>query len=84
MIVAVPRLCAHLLSEPANLPVGAEVWKDTRIDLPCNIHPKIFRNVFTSQHLSIEKPSDAKSISVAALLADFPVALLTSEDGVRK
>ena len=78
MIVAVPRLCARLLSEPANLPVGAEVWKDTRVELPCNIHAEVFRNAFTSQHVSIEKQSDTKFIPVATLLADFPIALLTS------
>ena len=78
VIVAVPRLCARLLSEPANLPVGAEVWKDTRVELPCNIHAEVFRNAFTSRHVSIEKQSDTKFIPVATLLADFPIALLTS------
>ena len=79
-IVVVPRLCARLLAEPANLPIGPEVWKETRVDLPCNIHPEIFRNVFTSQHVSFEKQSDTKSIPAGVLLSDFPVALLTSEN----
>src|SRR5262249_18614057 len=78
-IIAVPRLCARLLSEPANLPTRTAVWKETRIELPCNIHSEIFRNVFTSQHVAVLKQNDTKFISAATLLADFPVALLTSQ-----
>jgi (1->4)-alpha-D-glucan 1-alpha-D-glucosylmutase len=76
VLVAVPRLCARLLSEPASLPMGSGVWKDTAIELPCNIPPEIFRNAFTSEHLPIEKHGERKSLSAAAILATFPLALL--------
>jgi (1->4)-alpha-D-glucan 1-alpha-D-glucosylmutase len=79
VLVAVPRLCARLLSEPGNLPLGAGVWKDTRVALPCNIHAEFFHNAFTCEDVMIEKQGDTKSFPAATLLANFPVALLASE-----
>jgi (1->4)-alpha-D-glucan 1-alpha-D-glucosylmutase len=78
VLVVVPRLGARLLSEPANLPIGSEVWKDTRVELPCNIQAETFRNAFTSEDVLVEKRGDTKFFPAATLLANFPVALLTS------
>jgi len=79
VLVAIPRLCARLLSDSANLPMAVDVWKDTRVQLPCNIQAETFRNAFTSEPVLVEKQGDTKFFQAGTLLANFPVALLTSE-----
>jgi (1->4)-alpha-D-glucan 1-alpha-D-glucosylmutase len=70
VIVLVPRLLAagHL----ADPPVGREAWgDDNRVAVAADAGER-FRNVLTGEHLAVE----GGAISVAAALANFPVALL--------
>jgi (1->4)-alpha-D-glucan 1-alpha-D-glucosylmutase len=75
-VVVAPRLLAQLTpllpDAPAPPPLGPDVWGDTRLVLP--ERPGPLTNVFTGQTHS----PDGTALSVAAVLADFPVALLTT------
>jgi (1->4)-alpha-D-glucan 1-alpha-D-glucosylmutase len=64
IVVTVPRLTAPL----GFPPIGA-IWKNTRLHL----QPSKFRHVFTGKILS-------GSLDLAAIFAEFPVALLVKED----
>ncbi len=77
-IVVAPRLLAHLtpLAEGAALPpppLGEAIWEDTRLVLG-DVAAAPLRNVFTGR---VCVPVDG-DLPLAAVLADFPVALLTS------
>jgi (1->4)-alpha-D-glucan 1-alpha-D-glucosylmutase len=67
-IAVVPRLVASLLMEQ-QLPLGKDVWQDTRIQLP---GAGRFSNVFTGQTLD----GSQKELPLSQVLSDFPVALL--------
>lgn len=77
-IVVVPRLLTSLMNETQN-PIGGEVWQDTRVLLPA-VDPAIrWRNVFTGEILTAAEQEGRLSLSAAAVLASFPVALLIGE-----
>jgi len=75
VLVVVPRLVGGLLSGAELPPIGATIWDDTRLIFPFRGCGTGYRNVFTRELLG----SDS-AISIAAALAEFPVALLVSED----
>ena len=64
MVVAVPRLIAHLAEEDA-LPLGPEVWAGTSLTLP----PGLWRSVLTGDERSGALP-------VGELFGDLTVAVL--------
>jgi maltooligosyltrehalose synthase len=75
----VPRLLARLIPAPGSLPLGREVWQDTRL-LLTGVGPQVrFRNVFTGELLALAEAGGPVGLAVADALAGFPVALLVSE-----
>jgi (1->4)-alpha-D-glucan 1-alpha-D-glucosylmutase len=75
-IVAVPRLLTRLVPGPEGLPLGAEVWQNTRLLLP-DVEPKLlWHNLFTGETLTCVDPQGQPALSLAEVFAHFPVALL--------
>jgi (1->4)-alpha-D-glucan 1-alpha-D-glucosylmutase len=72
--VLVPRCLASLLRDERILPIGADVWTDTWVDVPEGI--KGFRNVLTGEEPPLDQENGRVRLSVAAALAHFPLALL--------
>ena len=84
-IVAVPRLCLRLLGERHRLPLGPEVWGDTRIELPRKIAGTAFRNEMTGKPVAVEATGEERALNAAAVFTEFPVALLVgSEESSRQ
>jgi (1->4)-alpha-D-glucan 1-alpha-D-glucosylmutase len=77
LIAVVPRLMNHGLPEGQQVPVGRDVWKDTRIALPVESTASTYRHVFSGARL---KADDAGSLLAADLFRTIPVALLVSEE----
>ena len=77
VIAVVPRLCATLLAERKEVPIGREVWGDTQIDLASEVRTGNYRNVLTGQSITLE--SGGASVPMAEILKFFPVGLLVSE-----
>jgi (1->4)-alpha-D-glucan 1-alpha-D-glucosylmutase len=78
-ITLVPRLVATLVENPVQPPIGAEIWKDTRIVLPDRLQGRTWRSVLTGEPVST-RPEDGPAILRAAVvLADFPGALLLAD-----
>src|SRR5262249_200351 len=76
VLVAVPRLIATLLSDKKELPIGNDVWGDTRIDLPEADAGSTLRKVFSEESVSVERGGDCAFLQMSVALQYFPVALL--------
>jgi (1->4)-alpha-D-glucan 1-alpha-D-glucosylmutase len=68
VIVVVPRLVAGLLQQQ-RLPLGPDVWEDTKLQLP---GAGQFSNILTRQTLD----GSQRELSISQVLSEFPVALL--------
>ena len=73
VVVVVPRLCARLQGVDRGFPFEPGVWKDTKVILPEDSNSMTLTNVFTAE---VVQSDSSNSLSVAALLANFPVTLL--------
>ena len=78
-IIAVPRLCAQLVSQGAALPIGPDVWGNTKIEIPGALTSAGYRNALTGELLKAERQPDGSSIAASAVLSSFPVGLFVSE-----
>ena len=72
-VTVIPRLLARRGAE--GLPLGAEYWADTWIELPRELGGR-FTNVLTGETLESAKAGEAAALPLAGALAAFPVALL--------
>jgi (1->4)-alpha-D-glucan 1-alpha-D-glucosylmutase len=72
-VTIAPRFFVTLVEE-GELPLGNEVWQDTRVVMPDNA-PVKWTNTFTGEIIPGEK-----NIAVGQVLRHFPVALLVSDD----
>jgi (1->4)-alpha-D-glucan 1-alpha-D-glucosylmutase len=70
LVAAAPRLFAGLVSEQQPFPIGHAAWGSSRLALPAGR----YRDVLTGGSID----ASGGSLSVAVLLGEFPVALLTS------
>ena len=79
-IVVLPRLSARLLGANPELPLGADVWGDTRVEIPSRLRVSeitTLRNVIGGAAAAISHDEDGAHLRLAGVLATFPVALLT-------
>jgi (1->4)-alpha-D-glucan 1-alpha-D-glucosylmutase len=75
-ITVVPRLYARLLASAAGLPLGAEVWGDTWIELPRGGQTSMLSNVLDGTGVPIREFAGRRGLNAAEVLANFPVALI--------
>jgi (1->4)-alpha-D-glucan 1-alpha-D-glucosylmutase len=71
-IAIVPRLVTGLGVKTGELPTGAQIWGDTRLELPFLDAATELRDALTGSVHRIENGG----LSVAAVLARLPVAVL--------
>lgn len=76
MVVVVPRLCSRLMTDSNGLPLGPEVWQDTRIITPFHTAESSYRTIFTGEKVEIDHQKESFGLMVSDVLADYPVALL--------
>jgi (1->4)-alpha-D-glucan 1-alpha-D-glucosylmutase len=76
-VTIAPRFFATLVEE-GRLPLGSEVWQDTRVAMPDSA-PVKWTNTLTGEIIPGEK-----NIAVGQILQHFPVALLVSDDEASK
>jgi (1->4)-alpha-D-glucan 1-alpha-D-glucosylmutase len=80
IMVVVPLFCTRLNRDSGGLPLGPEVWRDTRIIQPFDDASSSYRNVFTGEILDLEKQDGRLCLSLQKILSEFPVALLERLD----
>ena len=73
-MVAVARLVTKILSSEA-LAFDPEVWQDSFLSLPDDA-PKEWVNIFTGETIKSLPHEHSKSLDLANLLQNLPVALL--------
>jgi len=79
-LTIVPRLCGRL-STTSAVPIPAQAWGDTAIEIPRRFAPTHWLNVLDGTRLG-ETAADAQHrLRVAAVLDHFPVALLVGGSG---
>ena len=76
ILVVVPRLCSSLIGDHDGLPLGTEVWRDTRIVLSSGCAASRFRNLFTGEMVASDQQKESFGLMVSDVLTDYPVALL--------
>ena len=74
LVVVVPRLWLALARDPAQWPLGPDVWRDTAVDLPGTVSR--WRNVLAGEDVNVERTGKASRARAADVLATFPVAVL--------
>ena len=78
VLTVVPRLTACLTDNGARLPLGAEVWGDTWIQLPRDIPEEAYVNLFTGTRVGGRTDDGGTALAAGEILAEYPVALLAS------
>jgi len=76
-VIAVAPLFFTRLGVPSGgLPLGAEVWGDTRIAVPFESAGRAYRNILTGERVVTALREGQTTLPLSAALANFPVALL--------
>jgi (1->4)-alpha-D-glucan 1-alpha-D-glucosylmutase len=75
-ITIAPRLVGTLTRGEMRMPIGAELWSDTRISLPNLLRQRVWRNALTRE--PIPPAESANALPGASALRRFPLALLVS------
>ena len=83
ILVVVPRFCCSLTGDSNGLPLGPEVWRDTRILQSFDTAASCYRNIFTGEILTLDQQEGRLSLALKDILAVFPVALLERFDRQR-
>jgi (1->4)-alpha-D-glucan 1-alpha-D-glucosylmutase len=82
VITVAPRLLARRLGDAEVLPLGEMVWGNTSVELPSGLADKQYTCVFTGKVLKPRKRQSHWNMSVAQILAEFPVGLVIGENGL--
>jgi (1->4)-alpha-D-glucan 1-alpha-D-glucosylmutase len=76
VLTVVPRLTGRLTDNGARLPVGRDVWGDTRVLLPRDFPGQVYLNLFTGAEVRPTGSDSGMSLALGEILVEFPVALL--------
>jgi (1->4)-alpha-D-glucan 1-alpha-D-glucosylmutase len=79
-IIAVPRFFASLIGKPQGLPLGEEVWGDSSLMVPFFEPGARYRNIFTGEIIAAREYKNATALKLSELFANFPVAMLDSQN----
>jgi (1->4)-alpha-D-glucan 1-alpha-D-glucosylmutase len=77
-IAIVPRWPAKLMNAAMELPIGAHVWSDTRVAIGDISTATRVTDLLTGREVALESE---RTLSVAEVLAEFPVAVLRPTSG---
>ncbi len=79
VITLAPRFFAQLPSAADTLPLGEKIWGNTTVDLPFHRQDNRYTCVFTGKVLKPHQWRSGWCLTIAELLADFPVGLISVE-----
>jgi (1->4)-alpha-D-glucan 1-alpha-D-glucosylmutase len=75
-LVVVPRFCSRLIKDEKGLPLGPEVWAETRILLAAETRGGRYRHLLSGEVLSPTEEDGQRTLALAKIFATYPVALL--------
>jgi len=76
VLVIVPRFLTRLVKNPDELPLGHEVWGDSRVVIPGEIPAVKFKNIFTGEAMALVEQNGKAALALDQVFANFPVAML--------
>ncbi|MDP2968232.1 MAG: malto-oligosyltrehalose synthase [Deltaproteobacteria bacterium] len=76
VLVVVPRFLTGLMKSFDEVPLGKQVWGNSRIVIPDEISGDQFRNIFTNEMIEAEIEEGEKVLTLSKVFANFPVAML--------
>ena len=79
VITIAPRFFVGLLGESDNLPLGEKIWGNTSVDLPFHHSDNQYTCTFTEKVLQPHQRGSGWCLSVAQVLAEFPVGLIVTD-----
>jgi (1->4)-alpha-D-glucan 1-alpha-D-glucosylmutase len=74
-LCVIPRLIASLVPSGNHLPVGQEIWGDTRIELPEAFKDASLENILTGEVIAAHRSAGSVSVQLSEAFASLPVAL---------
>jgi len=79
-LIVVPRFIASLVRKSKELPLGSEVWGDSRLIVSIAGSGARYRNIFTNEIITAEDFRDATSLRLSEVFAHFPLAVLERQN----
>lgn len=81
-LVVAGRFFFRLLNEEEQLPVGPEVWRDSRVLLPADLDASCLYDIYTRQPVPVERLSEpaVSALRLADIFAYFSFAILTGDE----
>ena len=76
VLVIVPRFLTRLVKNPDELPLGHEVWGDSRVLIPREIPAVRFKNILTGEAIELVDQDGKAALALDQVFANFPVAML--------
>ncbi len=78
-MVVVPRFLTRILKGSNEIPLGQEIWGNSRILIPEEISAKKFINIFTGEMIAETEQDGRRGLTLGEIFSNFPVALLERE-----
>ncbi len=79
VITLAPRFFAQLLGNVDRLPLGEKVWGNTAVEMPFHRRDNQYTCAFTGKVLKSDRQLSGWRLSVAQVLAEFPLGLIIGE-----
>jgi (1->4)-alpha-D-glucan 1-alpha-D-glucosylmutase len=76
ILIVVPRFLSRLLKSMEDMPLGKQVWGESRIVISDEISGDRFRNILTGQTIQAVGQNGQKVLPLGEIFAHFPVAML--------
>jgi (1->4)-alpha-D-glucan 1-alpha-D-glucosylmutase len=76
VLVIVPRFLSHLLNNMNDMPLGKQIWGESRIVIPDEVPGNQFQNIFTGKTIQGVDQNGQKGLPLSEIFAHFPVAML--------
>ncbi len=75
-VIVIPRFISNLCQEPAQWPIGKEIWEDTSLRLPQEMPGGLFTDIFTGETVTSTQQREKDLLPIEKALQHFPIALL--------
>lgn len=80
LVAVAPRLLIQLLPDASQAPLGPSVWGETSLVLPEALGARYYHQLLTDARVEPLTYEGQPALSLATVLADFPVALLEARN----
>jgi len=76
VLIVVPRFLTGLIKSFDEMPLDKQVWGDSRIVIPDEIHGDKFRNILTNEMIGADIQEGEKVLRLSEVFLNFPVAMI--------